>query len=144
MANESAGGGFSVDGLWLTPHRHGFFSSSERVYIGAGSPAVSHEIDEEEFVIVGREEPIIQGSGIVRLDRGTIQGTLMAGFGKTHQQWLELLRNLVKNQGEFSTLWLQSPNRFYRNVSLGSWEDAFVVRGAGSFDVTIPFREMKS
>lgn len=143
MANESAGGPFSVDGVWLTPWRNGFFVSAERVYIGAGSPNVTHEVEQEEFLVVGREESITQGSGIVRLDRGSIEGTLMAGFGKTHHQWLTLLKNLVKNQGDFSALWLQAPNRMYTNVRLGTWDDAFVVRGAGSFDVSIPFWEKK-
>lgn len=143
MPNPSAGGSFSVDGIWLTPWRNGFFVSSERVYIGGGSPRVVHEVDDEEFNIVGRQESITQGSGIVRLDSGVIEGTLMAGFGLTHHDWLTHLENLVKNQGDFSQLTLQSPNRFYQNVRLGTWEDAFVVRGAGSFDVTIPFREKK-
>lgn len=143
MPNSAVGGPFSVDGVWLTPWRNGFFVSSERVYIGAGSPRVTHEVDEEEFNIVGRAESITQGSGVVRLAAGVIEGTLMAGFGKDHHEWLEALTNLVKNQGDFSALWLQAPNRMYTNVRLGSWEDAFVVRGAGSFDVTIPFREKK-
>lgn len=142
-SNPFATGNFSVEGVWLTPWRNGFFVSSERVYIGAGSPRIVHEVDEEEFNIVGRAEAITQGSGVVRLDRGVIEGTLMAGFSLTHHDWLDHLKNLIKNQRDFSQLTLQSPNRFYPNVHLGSWEDSFVVRGAGSFDVTVPFREKK-
>lgn len=143
MPNESAGGSFSVDGIWLTPWRNGFFVSSERVYIAAGSPSVEHELDEEEFSVVGRAETITRGSGVVRLDRGVIEGTLMTSFGLSHHQWLASLKNLIKNQGDFSQLTLQTPNRFYLNVRLGSWSDSYVVRGAGSFDVSIPFVEKK-
>lgn len=140
MPNPGAGGPFSIDGVWLSPWRNGLFVESERVHLGAGSPSVTHEVDEEESIVVGRTETIHEGSGVVRLPAGVLTGTLMTAHGLTHHQWLARLVALVENQDDYTRIWMQTPNRFYLNVHFSTWEDSYVVRGDGSWDVTLPFR----
>lgn len=143
MPNPGAGGPFSIDGVWLSPWRNGLFVESERVHLHSGSPQVTHEVDQEAFIVPGRDEPIYHSSGVVMLPAGTLQGTLMSAHDLTHHQWLARLEALIENQNEYTRVWMQTPNRFYLNVRFGSWEDAYVVRGSGSFDVTLPFQVMR-
>lgn len=144
MANPSATGPFSFDGVWLMPlTASGGLESDKYAFIGAGSPSVSHARQEESFSVVGRNEPIVQASGVIELATGVIEGTLITRHGVDYMTWKDRLENLVRNQENYWRIWLASPHRFYTNVSLGGWEDSFVVRGDGSWDVSLPFRERR-
>lgn len=145
MPNLPASGIFSIDGIWLQPWNGSTFVSSAQAWIGAKSPTISGNRQVERTSIVGRNESISNSSGVVELDEGVLEGLILGESrnGLTGNQWLTRLDNLVKQQENYSNIWLVTGRLFYQKVELGSLEATPIQASGDGWTVTLPFWEKR-
>lgn len=130
-----------VDGLWLKPYLPGSNTlvAASQAWIGGPTPAGDAERAVQVFAIPSRREKVSQ-AGVLHLDEGPIEGTLFARHGLTGDQWLDRLRELIKDQHRFD-LYLVTP-RWFRKVELNRLAKTSTYNSGPAWRVTVPYREL--
>lgn len=101
----------STDGIWLLPYESGEVVTSAQCWIRGNHPDEGRSRALGEMETPFREETFTQ-AGVLHLRRGTIEGTLMDGHGKTAAQWKNRLERLVRDQKKYARVMLATTRDF--------------------------------
>ncbi len=131
-----------IDGAWLLPQVRGTLDAAYEAWIGASTPGSQMEESGSLIHVPSREEGVAS-RGVLHLEQGSVEGLLLASqHGKTADQWLERVVNVVKQKSRFDRIWLVTPRYFKPIEPYGPVVKEPEIAGGRAWRVTLAYREL--